>query len=223
VNKPRFTATPEPSSGTDEISLVTVNEGEPNPDVISLVDRLPRPGREEDAELAIRAARGEAEPFEQLYRRYERIVKSVVRSETQHQADVDDIVQDVFASAWLRIGSLRDPASFRPWLLQITRHTVIDAARARSRRPLLDADDEIALSFVETLDPQPDELSELADLAQQLRGAIAGLSRRDATAVTLAAQFGFGPAEIAEAIGTTPNAAKVVLHRARLRLKAAIR
>lgn len=221
MNNPGSTTAPEPNSGSEALSRAV--DGVASPDVISLVDRIPRPGREEDADLVIRAARGEAKPYEQLYRRYERIVRSVVRSETQHHSDVDDIVQEVFASAWLRIGSLRDPASFRPWLLQITRHTVIDAARARSRRPLLDADDEIALSFVETLDPKPDELTELADLAQQLRGAIAGLSRRDATAVTLAAQFGFGPAEIAEAIGTTPNAAKVVLHRARLRLKAAIR
>ena len=45
------------------------------------------------------------------------------------------------------------------------------------------------------------------------------LSVRDATAITLASEFGFGPSEIAEALGVSPNTAKVVLHRARRRLR----
>jgi len=38
----------------------------------------------------------------------------------------------------------------------------------------------------------------------------------------LAAEFGFGPTEIAAALGITPGNAKVVLHRARRRLRASL-
>lgn len=178
--------------------------------------------RTPDAALVERAAAGQPAAFDELYRRYETSVRSIVRAETRRAADVNDIVQDAFTLAWRRIGSLRDAERFRPWLMQIARRAVIDHARRTARRPLLDDDDELALDQATSDEPGPDEVNELRELSQQLQGALAGLSRRDATAITLAAQFGFGPNEIAAAIGTSPNTAKVVLHRARARLRAAL-
>lgn len=182
----------------------------------------PAQGATDDADLVTRSAGGDAGAFEMLYRRYERVVTSVVAAETRRHGDVNDIVQDTFTLAWRRLGSLRDPERFRPWLLQIARRSVIEHARRTSRRPTLDEDDELTLSVVASEDAGPELVHELHDLSRQLQGALEGMSRRDATVITLAAQFGFGPAEIAEAIGTTPNTAKVVLHRARARLRSAI-
>jgi RNA polymerase sigma factor (sigma-70 family) len=181
-----------------------------------------RTGRVADAALATLAATGDARAFEDLYERYRRSVRGIVAAETRRSSDVDDIVQETFTLAWRRIGSLREPDRFRAWLLQIARRAVIDHARRTSRRPLLDDDDELALGTVASDEPGPEAVHELVDLSRRLTGALAGMSRRDATAITLAAQFGFGPAEIATAIGTTPNTAKVVLHRARTRLRAAL-
>lgn len=177
---------------------------------------------EADAGLVRRCAAGDARAFEDLHRRYVKVVTSVVANETRRAADVNDIVQEAFTLAWRRIASLREPERFRPWLLQIARRAVIDHARRAARRPALDGDDDLQLATYESPEPGPDDLQELHELAHRVQGALAGLSRRDATAITLAAQFGFGPAEIAAAIGTTPNTAKVVLHRARQRLRAAI-
>jgi RNA polymerase sigma-70 factor (ECF subfamily) len=174
-----------------------------------------------DAVLVRRAATGDHAAFDALYRRYDRVVTSIVSSETRRQSDVADIVQEAFTLAWRRLGSLREPERFRPWLLQITRRSVIEHARRAARRPALDADDDASLALVTADDPGPSDWHELAELSRRLSGALDGMSRRDATVVTLAAQFGFGPVEIAAAIGTTPNTAKVVLHRARTRLRAA--
>lgn len=175
--------------------------------------------------LVVRAAGGDPDAFTELHGRYLRLVDSVVRAELRRgatAADRDDVVQEVFTLAWQRLGQIKDPARFRPWLLQIARRAVIDHARRAGRRPVLDGDDELALDQQADGRAGPDELAELADLAGRLRSSIDGLSRRDATAITLAVQFGFGPAEIAEALGITPNNAKVVLHRARTRLRAAV-
>jgi RNA polymerase sigma factor (sigma-70 family) len=179
-------------------------------------------GAVSDADLVHRAQGGEHGAFGELHDRYHRVVASVVRSETRNGADVPDLVQDTFTLAWTRLGSLRDPERFRAWLLQIARHAVIDHARTRRRRPSLDGDDDLTLDLTEATEPGPDELAELAALAADVRAALDGLSRRDVVAVTLAAQLGFGPAEIAEALGITPNNAKVVLHRARRRLRASL-
>lgn len=176
----------------------------------------------DDPELVAAAQRGDPGSFAALHRRYERLVARVVRAETGGSAETPDLVQETFARAWARLGSLRRPDRFRPWLLQIARRAVIDASRAAGRRPALDGDDDAELARAGDPEPGPEELAALAELAAGVRVAIGGLSRRDATAITLAAQFGFSPGEIAEALDMTPNNAKVVLHRARARLRASL-
>lgn len=187
-----------------------------------VADRPPRlmtSDRKAEVDLVRRARQGEADAFGQLHARYENVVASVVRAETRNASDASDIVQEVFLLAWSRLGSLRDPERFRAWLLQIARRAVIDHSRVTGRRVALDHDDDLTIARAASSDPDPAELVELADLVGRLRGALDDLSRRDAVALTLAAQFGFGPAEIAQALQITPNNAKVVLHRARRRLR----
>ena len=52
-----------------------------------------------------------------------------------------------------------------------------------------------------------------------LRG---GTVQRDAAAVTMVTQLGFTPAQVADALGVTQGAAKVIVHRARRRLRNAL-
>jgi len=52
------------------------------------------------------------------------------------RADVDDLAQDVFLSAWRRIESLRDPAFFPGWLASIARNHATDYMRGRPAEPV---------------------------------------------------------------------------------------
>ncbi len=61
--------------------------------------------------------------------------------------------------------------------------------------------------------PGPGSVAELAELAEQVKGCVAGLSTRDATAIVMVTQLGFTPEQVAGALGLTPGAAKVLLHR----------
>lgn len=65
----------------------------------------------------------------------------------------------------------------------------------------------------------PDVVVELNELAALIRTCVGQLSIRDATALTLVTQLGFGPADIATSLDVSPGAAKVILHRARRRLR----
>lgn len=174
------------------------------------------------ADLVILAQEGSQEAFARLHDRYHPVVQSVVRAESRLEADVADLVQETFTRAWFRLHSLTHPERFRAWLLQIARHTVIDHGRALARRPTAVWENDPGFDLVMATGTGPAESAEATELADRLRVAIDGLSRRDAAAVTLAAQFGFGPTEIGEALGISANNAKVVLHRARLRLRAAV-
>lgn len=172
--------------------------------------------------LVERAAAGDSHAFAELHGRYRPVVTSVVRAELHRgrPTEVDDVAQDVFTSAWLRLDTLRDPARFRPWLLQIARRSVIDHARRERRRPALAHDDDAHLAVAPAVDAGPADQAVGRDLGDRVQRALDQLSVRDATVLTLSVQLGFGTTEIAEAIGVSPGTAKVALHRARVRLRA---
>jgi RNA polymerase sigma-70 factor (ECF subfamily) len=159
---------------------------------------------------------GDMSAFSALYRSHVGVVMQVIRDNVRDPETVADVTQEVFARVLERLGTLRATDRFRPWLMAIARHAAIDQRRRRSHTP--DALDD---RHTEPPDagPGPDEVAELNDLARVVQGAVAGLSRRDATALTLVTQLGLQPGEVALALGVTPGAAKVILCRARRRLR----
>jgi RNA polymerase sigma factor (sigma-70 family) len=170
-----------------------------------------------DATLVDAVRRGELSAFARLYSRHVGAVRTVVRDHVRDSEQAADTVQETFARALESLPRLVDPERFRPWLLSIARHTAVDARRGRSRPPeLLEEAEQVPSG-----DPTPDELAEIAELATLVRLAIGGLSSRDATALGMVA-LGFGVEDVAQALGIGHGAAKVVLHRGRRRLRAAI-
>ena len=174
----------------------------------------------EDADLVASVRAGDENAFAELYRRHVGAVRLAVGDRVRDAESRADLVQEAFIRALAAIDRLEEPAKFRPWVLQIARNLGIDHVR-RGGVGVESIDAETAPEIVAT-DAGPAELSELADMASQLKIGVARLSERDATVLSLSVQFGFGPREIADALGITPNHAKVVLHRARKRLRLAV-
>jgi RNA polymerase sigma factor (sigma-70 family) len=130
-----------------------------------------------------------------------------------------DAVQDTFARALQHLDDLREPDRFRPWLLAIARHAATDQLRARKRVTALD---DCAEEILAANGPGPESVAEVRELVLQVQGCVSGLSKRDAAAVTMVTQLGFSPAQVADALGVSPGAAKVIVHRARRRLRNAL-
>ena len=60
---------------------------------------------------------------------------------TADRGRAEDIVQETFLRAWRHLPKLlEDDRPVRPWLLRVTRHLLIDAARAARARPTLTDD-----------------------------------------------------------------------------------
>jgi len=169
----------------------------------------------DDGCLVAMVLAGDTSAFATLYRRHAGAVRRVVAETTYDREAVADLVQEVFARAIESLTNLREQNHFRSWVLTIARNAAIDHGRMQRRASPLDADGPEPVAN----DPEPFELAELAAMAERVRGCIAGLSVRDATVLSLATQLGYSPAELGQALGITSGAAKVVLHRARRRLR----
>src|SRR4051812_3760943 len=73
-------------------------------------------------------AAGDQRAFERLYAAYSRMIHAVLLSRVPRR-DVDDLVQEVFLTAYIRIRELRDPAAFGGWIAAIARNRAADYLR----------------------------------------------------------------------------------------------
>ncbi len=84
-----------------------------------------------EAALVEAARAGDRPSFERLYELYAPLVHGVLLARVPY-GEVSDLVQDVFLSAFRKLGHLRDPARFGPWVAIIARNRAADFYR-RSR------------------------------------------------------------------------------------------
>lgn len=174
-----------------------------------------------DADLVRAVLAGSREAFAVLYTRHAGAVGRAVSDNVHHPEARLDTVQESFTRALNRLETLREPERFRPWLLQIARNAAIDSRRATVATRTTSIDEEDAPEL-RCDDPGPEHVAEVRTLAEALRNGFAMLSPRDAAALSLSVHLGFGPAEVAAALDISYGNAKVVLHRARNRLRAAL-
>jgi RNA polymerase sigma factor (sigma-70 family) len=103
-----------------------------------------------DAELVTACRAGEAQAWDELVARFSRYVYAIaVQAYRLPLHDAEDVFQDVFARAYERLDTLRDPSALRPWIAQLTRNACVDRLRVSGREQpdeLLEeeADDELA-------------------------------------------------------------------------------
>lgn len=169
-----------------------------------------------------KAADGDVEAFGELYRKHRPYIATVIASRISGLDDQLDIEQETFTRAWTKLSELRNPEAFRAWVAQIARRLTADTHRARSRVVIRDFNDPETGPEPIDDDWTPDDWAALRMLSARLDVGLAGLTSRDATVLTMAANLGFGPTEIAAALGIDAGHARVVLHRARRRLAAAV-
>lgn len=86
-----------------------------------------------DAQLVEAVLGGDRAPFAILVQRYERAVLGVALGIFRDHHAAQDVAQDAFATAFQRLGTLRRPGRFAPWILGIPRRKAIDHCHQRSK------------------------------------------------------------------------------------------
>jgi RNA polymerase sigma-70 factor (ECF subfamily) len=87
-----------------------------------------------DARCIADVLAGNRQKFAELIERYQGAVYAVVRGYVRDPHAAEDVAQEVFLKAYTALSTLREPASFFPWLVQIARNAG-QAAGRNSRRP----------------------------------------------------------------------------------------
>jgi RNA polymerase sigma factor (sigma-70 family) len=162
-----------------------------------------------------------ADLFEEAYRSSGTAVLGYALRRSASREDALDVVAETFATAWRRRADLpADPGEVRPWLFAIARRCLANAARTNRRADRLGT--RLAASFTEGALPDPSAVHEHRAENRRVRQALDELSPDDRELVTLVAWEGLAPADAAAVLGLSPGAARVRLHRARTRLRAAL-
>lgn len=163
------------------------------------------------------AARGDAAAFAELIGRFERTALAVAYSVLGDGDLAADAVQESFLRAWQRLGDLREPERFGPWLCGIVRNQARDAQRRMCR----DARARAALPAAVHASRADDPAVEIEgrETEGRLLAALEQLDELSRTTVMLRYYEGLSTKQIAELLGRAPAAIDMRLTRARQALR----
>jgi len=174
--------------------------------------------RATDESLAARVQAGDTAAFGTLLERYEQKLKRYGRKFLARQEDIEDIVQDVFESAFRNIKSFDAARRFSPWIFRIAHNAFVNALRKNKLAPFLvfDFDTILAHSTEEAPADAEREHNEMRALIER------GLERLDAMQREILVLFyleDFSYQEIADILHVPMGTVGVRLSRAREQLR----
>lgn len=176
-----------------------------------------------EARLVAQALGGSEAAFEQIVRRHQRAVLTLLVRLTGDAGLAEDLAQDTFVKAFRSLGAFDTARRFSSWLLRIAHNTGIDALR-RQRLKIVSL--ETAAADNQPLDPEapaePDPL-ERAALAGALDFAMQRLTPTQRAAISLRYEEGLSFADLGQVLGMPEATARSHVHRARKALAAALR
>lgn len=174
-----------------------------------------------DDELVDRARRGDAGAFGELVRRHQNEVYTVALRMVADRHLAYDVAQDAFVRAWRAIGRFRGDAQFSTWIHRVTVNTALTHRDRRSRTRADSLEEDFREPEAEGLSPE--RAAESAEIRPHLEAALVALPDTLRAVVVLKDVYDWSHADIAGELGITVTAAKVRLHRARSRLRSALR
>jgi RNA polymerase sigma-70 factor (ECF subfamily) len=165
-----------------------------------------------DRELVQRARGGSRAAFEDLVRRYQKPIYFLCLRYVRDQDVALDVVQRTFIRAIESLAELRDPDFFRGWLFRIGMNLALNHLREHARFVN-------AAPPIDETAPGLHAVLESAEQSRALQEAVARLPGRQRRIVELRVYQELPFSQIATALATTPNAAKVSYHHAVKKLK----
>lgn len=167
-----------------------------------------------DAVLARAWQSGDESAAAEIVRRHAGAVARFLYSAGAGRSDVDDLVQEALFRAFRKLDTWRGEASLRSWLCCIAGNLLKDEYRRGRGRRLVSIEDH---QVVDAADPHEEAAAN--ESVGRLRAGLQTLPRLQREVFLMRAQQGCEYDDIAEALGTTPGAARVHYHHAVKRLK----
>lgn len=187
-----------------------------------------------DDELLSRILAGEEDAFAALVARYQRPLLRLARTFVRDGSLAEDVVQDTWMGFLRGIEKFEGRSAFKTWLFRILANRARSRAVREARYVPLDRDDQ-GSPLADRFDgsggwrmpplewPITPERSLLSAEVRTLVGeALGALPARQRAVVDLRDVQGLGPAEVCNILGLTETNQRVLLHRGRTRIRAAL-
>jgi RNA polymerase sigma-70 factor (ECF subfamily) len=170
---------------------------------------------ESDARLISRILAGETDLYQEVVRRYQRMVASVAYRMGLRQDDMEDLISEVFIKAYRNLSLYRPEHAFSTWLYRLATNRTLDALRARRRALRTDPlDERLADGGAPT-----DRGLEEKDRSGVVARALQSLPEEYRAPIVLLHLEDRKVSEIAAVLGIPEGTVKTRLARGRARLK----
>jgi RNA polymerase sigma-70 factor (ECF subfamily) len=174
-------------------------------------------GEDSDVTLVARARNGDVGAYGDLVVRYQTSVYGVVSRMVTNRDDVDDIVQEVFVTAYKSIGSFRGEAAFSTWIYRIAVNSTIKQMKKIKVRQAVSIDDPNAGLYDVLESPGgdgPERAAERRERDEALRNAVKALPDKHRVVVALHYFENLSCEEIAKLVGCSVGTVWSRLHYA---------
>jgi RNA polymerase sigma-70 factor (ECF subfamily) len=209
--------------------------------MIRIVDDREAPQRDaatadaNEAKLVAALRRGDEAAFERLVERHHAALLRAARTYVRTQAAAEEVVQETWAGALHSLPRFAGRSSLRTWLFRIMTNQAVDYVR-RERRSVpfsalepasgdgdvladLPADRPTARWAAQDAEARPEVCLLMAEQRRTIDAVIATLPRRQRLVIELRDVEGWSAHEAAQALGISPANQRVLLHRARVRVR----
>lgn len=167
--------------------------------------------------LVERAINGDKAAFGLLYERHLDQIYRYIFFRVGNPADAEDLTEDVFVSVWQALPDFSNDSqsAFLSWLYRIAHNRVVD--HYRKRQPQNWTSEQFAREEAPT--PSVEETAHLNRDVERLAEAIAQLDATEQQVIVLRFIEGRSHSEVAEMIGKSEGASRVIQYRALVKLK----
>jgi RNA polymerase sigma-70 factor, ECF subfamily len=169
----------------------------------------------DDRSLLAAISRGSAAALEQLYARHHLRVFRFITRIVNNQAIAEELMNEVFLSAWQGAASYEGRSEATTWLLSIAHNKAISSRRRR--REIEDTDGEMTAGLLDHGDT-PDVTALKTDKARIMRMCINSLSHDHRTILDLVYYQECSVSEAAEILAIPENTVKTRMFHARKKL-----
>ncbi len=153
------------------------------------------------------------------YPRIFRYILGMVRD----TAEAEDLTQETFLRAYRHRESLRDENAQTAWLYRIATHVCLDRLRQYARRNLQETDTDLdQVDVAEPDTPSLQQTIERDEMSGCVQSYLIRLSDTYRAVILLHDMHELTAAEIAQLLGESLENVKIRLHRARMKLRAAL-
>jgi RNA polymerase sigma-70 factor, ECF subfamily len=168
----------------------------------------------DDEVLALRV-REDFDAFAELYRRYLHPLYRFVRSQVSDDATAEDVTAQVFFKALSSASTFRNEGSYQAWLFRIAHNSIVSWRTSKSNGVI------VLDQMPDSVDPEPSPVAKaITDEESTLvRKKVLALPPAQREVVALRYLHDFSIEEIAGVTRRTRGAVRILLHRARSRLR----